>query len=298
MKIGNFDLEKDGTYIIAELSAEWNFNEQLKLKVGRFLLPLHPANTQYYAPMNFGVALPIFVTNHALFPLNINGINFTGDIDLGNNLAMCYNLSAGQYAKMDREKAGVLGFFGREGVYLNENADQVNAMILKIENMENGEYPNYLGAGGKLCLSIGEYIKLGGATFFSQKEAVNSLDPQNVYTTNVNLFNYGANLIANYNNLHLTLSAWVGNETPDDTQHFEEYQIELYYAELAYTLGKITPYAKAEIIDGRLKDYSRITAGINYRPFFETTFKIEFHQYIQEYVTNFNVFQFSTVYSF
>ena len=284
--------------IIAELSAEWSFSEQIKLKLGRFLLPLHPANTQYYAPMNFGIALPIFVTNHALFPLNINGINFNGDLDFNDNVSMCYNFSAGEYKKMDREEAGLLGFFGREGAYLNENSNQVNAMILKIENMQNGKYPSYLGAGGKLCLTIGDFLKFGGSTFFSKKEATNSQDPTNIYKTNVSLFNYGANLIANYNNIHLTLSAWFGNETPDDIEHFDTYNIQLLYGELAYSIGKITPYTKVEIIDGRMKDYSRITAGINYRPFFETTFKIEFHQYIQEYVTNFNVFQFSTVYSF
>ena len=282
--------------IIAELSGEWSFSEQFKIKAGRFILPLHPANSQYFAPMNYGVALPIFVTNRALFPININGINFNGNISLSDNLSLCYNFSGGQYTKLTRVEAGILGFFGRDGVYLNENIQQVNTMIAKIESEQNGEYPDYFGAGGKMCLTINEIVKFGVAGFYGDEE-VSAQVGETTYKTDLEFISYGTNFLIDYNNLHIKGSAWFGAETPVDTEHFETYNNKFYYSEMAYSIDKITPFIKYENLDGR-KIYSRATAGINYRPFFETTFKLEYHRYLQDYIDNFSVFQFSAVYSF
>ncbi len=282
--------------IIAELSGEWSFSEQFKIEIGRFVLPLHPANSQYFAPMNFGVALPIFVTNRTLFPININGINFNGNITLSDNLSIIYDFSGGQYTKLARVEAGILGFTGRDGVYLSENVQQVDAMIAKIESMENGEYPDYFGTGGRVGLKISDIAKVGIAGFYSNEES--SLQAGEIaYETDLEFVSYGTNLMVDYNNLHIIASAWFGTETPNDTEHFETYNNKFYYSELAYSINKITPYIKFEHLKGR-KEYARATAGINYRPFFETTFKVEIHRYLQDYIDNFNVFMLSSVYSF
>ena len=122
--------------IIVELNGEWTYSDAFIVKAGRFLLPLHPANSQYYAPMNVGAALPIFVTNHTLFPLNMNGINLNGKMPLNDNLSLCYSFAGGQYAKMRSTEAGILGFFGRDGVYMNDNIQQVKSSIEKIESAQ------------------------------------------------------------------------------------------------------------------------------------------------------------------
>ena len=102
----------------------------------------------------------------------------------------------------------------------------------------------------------------------------------------------------NTNNIQMTLSAWFGNETPENTDIFETYNIELYYGEIAYTINKLTPFSKLETINGRSKNWTRATFGVNYRPLFETTLKFEYHRYLQEYVDDFDVLQMSVVYSF
>lgn len=284
--------------IITELSGEWQFSDAFSVKAGRFLLPLHPANSQYYAPMNLGVALPIFVTNHSLFPLNMDGLNLNGDISLGESLSLGYNFSGGQYSKMSRTEAGLLGFFGRDGVYLNDNAQQVNTKITAIDYSQTGVYPKYFGTGGNLNLKFNNVIQLGFSAFYSEEEASKKPNPETYFETTTKFLSYGTNFLLNYNKLNIKASAWYGNESPKDLQHFEEYNIELYYGEIAYTLNKITPYAKVEIINGRSKNWKRASFGVNYRPFFEITFKLEYHRYFQDYVDDFDVFQVSAIYSF
>lgn len=283
--------------IIVELSGEWTFSEFLKVKIGRFLLPLHPGNTQYYAPMNFSVALPIFVTNRALFPVNINGINLNGNIPLNDNFSIDYNFSGGQYTKLSRVEAGVLGFFGRDGVYFGADAQSISTMITKIENSQTEDFPSFFGTGGKLALKISDIAKLEIASFYGAEEVSMQPDPTTVIKTDLEFLTYGTNLIVDYNNLHIKASIWYGKETPDDNVNFLTYDNKFYYAEMAYRIGNISPFLKFEDIQAR-KDFSRMTAGINYRPFFETTFKVEYHRYLQDYVDNFDVLMFSAIYSF
>ncbi len=284
--------------MIAEMSAEWTFSEAFKIKTGRFLLPLHPPHSQYYAPMNIGIALPVFVTNHVAFPLNINGINLSGRAPLNSTLSVCYQLVGGQYTKMTRTETGILGFFGRDGVYMSEDSKQVSAMITKFENEDTGEYPQFFGTGGKLCLEVGNVAKIGVASFYSTETLNAQIDPTTVIQTDVELVHYGVNFMLDYNNLIMKLSAWGGTETPNDTQNFDTYKVELYYSEISYTINKLTPYVKVEVINGRVKKWTRTSFGLNYRPFFETTFKLEYHRYLQEYVDDFDIFQLSAVYSF
>ena len=283
--------------IIVELSGEWTFSELLKIKIGRFLLPLHPANTQYYAPMNFSVALPIIVTNRALFPININGINLNGNIPLNDNLSIDYNFSGGQYTKLSRVEAGILGFSGRDGVYFNSDVQIIRAMITKLENSQTKEFPNYFGAGGKLGLKISDIANFEIAAFYGAEEISMQANPTTVIKTDLEFLTYGANFIVDYNNLHIKASAWFGKETPDDAVNFVTYNNKFYYSEIAYKIGNISPFLKFEDIQAR-KNFTRMTAGINYRPFFETTFKVEYHRYLQDYVANFDVLMFSAIYSF
>ncbi len=284
--------------VITEISGEWKFNEKFTTKAGRFLLPLHPANSQYYAPMNVGIALPMFVTNQPLFPLSMNGLNINGDISLSNNISIHYNLSGGQYTKYSKKEAGLLGFFGRDGVYMNNNVEKVNEFIQQVESKQNGIYPSYFGSGGKLAIHIGDYLEIGGAGFFSTEKLSKQPNETTIFKTDIEIINYGTNLVFDYNNLNIKASAWFGNETPNDAQHFDTYNWEMYYGEIAYTFNTVTPYSKIEIVNGRLKDWQRFTLGINYRPIFETTFKVEYHRYLQEYVDDFNIFQVAIIYSF
>lgn len=289
----------DWNGVIAELSGEFRNNDLIGIKAGRFLLPINPINAQYYAPMNIGIALPTFVTNHSLFPLNINGLDINGKLNLGQTINLNYNLIGGQYSKIARSEEGITGFFGREGVYMSDSLQEVQRMIARIENAETGVYPQYFGAAARLAFDFSSYVKLGFGGFYGDEEGTVQVNPTTSYTTDISFLSYGADLEIEYNNFIFKSSAWFNNETPEDTAHFETYNISIVTGEIGYTLlDKITPYAKLEVINGRSKDWTRVIAGVYFRPVYEIAFKFEYLRYMQDYVDDFNVLQFSLIYSF
>ncbi len=285
--------------VITELNGVWMLSEKFNIKAGRFLLGLHPANNQYYAPMNVGISLPIFVTNHSLFPLNINGLSLNGKFMMSDNFSFGYDFSAGQYTKRSRTEDGLLGFFGRDGVYFSTNATQISMMIAQIEAQEYGlQNNNFFGTANKLCIKLFDKITLEGASFYSNEKLSVSPNDSTTFTTKTEIFNNGANLIVDISSFHLKGGAWFGSEVPDDLTHFQTYKTQLYYGELYYNIKQVTPYTKVEVVNGRSKDFNRVTLGINIRPIYEFTFKAEVIRYMQDYVDDFNVFQISLVYSF
>lgn len=64
--------------MLNEAFGELSMSKMVNFKVGRFLLPLSPMNTYYYAPVNTSATLPILITNHEFFPLNMDGVSING----------------------------------------------------------------------------------------------------------------------------------------------------------------------------------------------------------------------------
>jgi hypothetical protein len=286
--------------VIAELSGTYKFSDQLSLKAGRFLLPINPINAQYYAPMNVGIALPSFITNHKLFPLNMNGLNLLGNIQIADDIGFNYDLIAGQYNKIEQSEDGVLGFFGREGIFLTDSVDLAQKKIENSDSLDQYEHPRFWGTGARLSFDIGSRFNIGIGTFYGAESKSVVTKNGNTYFSDIDNFSVGTDLLYDIYDLSLKASLWFGNELPDDTTHFQSKKYYILTSEAAYTLWQeLTPYAKLEIISGMAKENrTRTIFGVNYRPFYEFTIKLEHIRYFQDQIDDFDVFQASCVFSF
>ncbi len=85
------------------------------MKVGRFLSPLSPINTFYYAPVNISATLPMITNLHEAYPMTMDALSFNGVV--GNDLKFGYNIFAGGYHNTINTETGALGFFGTESDY-------------------------------------------------------------------------------------------------------------------------------------------------------------------------------------
>jgi hypothetical protein len=128
--------------MLNEAYGEITHSELLKFKIGRFLLPLSPMNTYYYAPVNTSATLPILITNHEFFPLNMDGILITGSY--GSDLKVTYDVFAGGYRNTTWLPTGAVGFFGVEVPYYQNEIGSPYT----ISPSYNGSYN--LAYGGKL----------------------------------------------------------------------------------------------------------------------------------------------------
>jgi len=285
---------------LTEISGSYKFDDAFQVKLGRFILPIQPINLQYYAPMNIGIALPSFITNHKLFPLNMNGADIFGEYDLDDELKIQYNIIAGQYDKVEQSQDGVLGFFGREGVFMSDNLDDVNKRIKTADSLAYIEKPSFFGTGARVALDYQNDYSLGFGYFYGKEklETINKL--QELRKTDIDLFSYGADISLNYSDFLLKSSIWFGKENPKDTSVINVKDFSIFNMELGYTVEEITiPYIKFESINGMAKeDRMRTILGLNIRPIYDISFKAEYIRYFQDFIDDFDVFHFSIIYSF
>jgi hypothetical protein len=292
--------DDDLNSMLVELSADYKIRDYFKIKAGRFILPINPINAQYYATMNTGIAHPSFVTNHKLFPLNMNGINLNGNIFINNDNSLKYNLIAGSYSQSYQSKEGVTGFLGREGVFMEENTDDVLEKIARFDSLENTEKPLHIAAGGNLSYNYDDFVNLGFGALH-RVENVSTITKTGVLKdSDINLFSYGMDLSLNYYDFNLRTSIWFGKEKFTSDELFRDKNYHIYSGELSYTfLDYYTPYFKMESISGMEKDdRERFIYGINFRPSYEITLKLEDILYVQKDFSNFHVLHFSLIYSF
>lgn len=287
--------------IIAELSGQYTFSDEFAIKTGRFLLPINPINAHYYAPTNIGIALPSFITNHKFFPLNINGIDLNGNFNFSNVVKLKYNLIAGQYSKIEQSTEGIVGFFGREGIYRVNDIKSVQDKISKLDSLDELEYPQYWGSAFRVAFELGNYFYVGFGGFYGLEETT-MIKNGKTLKTDIGALSLGSDIGVDYKNLSFKASLWYGKETPKDTENFvkkESFNINI---ESAFTFfNELSPYAKCELImsnDKSKGERFRFIGGLNYRPSYEIALKIEYIRYIQDYLANFNVFQLSIIYSF
>ena len=90
--------------MLNEANIQYKVGEKAGIKVGRFLTPLSPMNTYYYAPVNSSATLPVLVSNHEFFPLNMDAVSYNGNI--GENFKISYELFAGGYRNTTWMKTG------------------------------------------------------------------------------------------------------------------------------------------------------------------------------------------------
>lgn len=265
----NFEIDK----MVNELSGEYKATSFLNIKGGRFLQSLSPMNTYYYAPVNTGATLPVIVSNNEFFPLNINGVSLNGTI--GNNFQVRYDLFGGSYSNDLFLGTGALGFFGNE---LNYFTRLNGGDTIKLSDFKN------MAVGGAVNFAYKNYVDIGFG-FFSPRDEKTSFEvqgPEGVMEMDLVMekITYGTNLTLQYGNTKLAGEAWIADLRLSVMD--EKFDYNGYYAELSHSINKLTPYVRYEDQTAGDIDYSRITGGLNYKPSFETTFKLEYLTYQQD----------------
>jgi len=286
--------------MLNEAFGELKMSDALKFKVGRFLIPLSPMNTYYYAPVNTSATLPMIVTNNENFPLNIDGVSINGSI--GDTFKIKYDAFAGGYTNSTWKPSGALGFFGREVPYYKDRINSQNT----IDDSYNGTYN--LGIGGKISVSYGTYVEVGAGVFQPKKEDLpisvrlpqNALYPGSPATTIVAPTEFerptwGLNGKIQYGNTTINAEYWtgdvktgviaydfMGNGTKTTLSAAGDVDLKGIFVQASQRFDQITPYVRYEYQHTNDIKYKRYSAGINYKPSFTRTVKLEYMLYDHE----------------
>jgi hypothetical protein len=286
--------------MLNELSAEWqlvnNNSNVLNVKVGRFLTPLSPINTNYYAPVNLGITLPLTIAHHELYPMSVNGVSLNGKT--GENFVVDYDFFGGGHFNAVFLTSGPLNFFGSEDVYFtkldnityNVSDDQINKQL-------------GFGGGGHVGFTYNDMIQFGVNYYTHAKSDIM------VYgdTAQIKRQSYGLNFKFKYAGLQFSTEHYWCNVDLTHVPVVGSASSVNYggFYELSYNINKLTPYIKMDQHDLDMAhiNYYRYTAGLNYKPTFETTLKLEYVHYDYEHkVYDFNHsldgFLASVIYSF
>ncbi|NGP87846.1 hypothetical protein [Fodinibius halophilus] len=264
--------------MLNEAFGELTFSEEAKFKAGRFLLPLSPSNTYYYAPVNTSATLPILVTNHEFYPVTIDGASLNGSI--GSEFKVNYDVFAGGFNNSTWLRTGAVRFFGDEVNYFKK---QINSSAT-LDPSYNKTY-NF-GYGGRVGFSYKSNVDVGFSAFKPNDQDVPLLvnvpagvvgpDPaQIVQESKFEKFSYGVNVKLQYNNTKLVGEYWYSDLKIDGS----DTDLEGGFVELNHRINKVTPYIRYEDQKTADVDYKRYTAGINYKPSFRKTFKLEYLRY-------------------
>lgn len=276
--------------ILNEASGEWQFSQSFNLKLGRFLTPLSTMNTYYYAPVNSSVTLPMVISNHMSFPLNVEALSVNGKF--GENFKLDYDLFIGGFKNSLSLTTGPLDFFGAEETYFKTNGDSTSTSGMQnnfreVSNPEN-ENLNFC-KGAHVGIGYQEYAQLG-LNVFSGNEIMEVMGdagnggPQNpqpqLTSTNMDRTSFGISLRFKYENLTLSSEYWMTEYRGKDSTTTLEYDSKGAFCELNYSMNKLTPYARFEYENtSNSIAFNRYSFGINYKPVFETTLKLEYMHY-------------------
>jgi len=258
--------------MLNEANVQYQVANAFIIKAGRFLTPLSPMNTYYYAPVNTSATLPVLITAHEFFPLNIDGISLNGTY--GDRFRINYDLFAGGYRNTTWLKTGALGFFGDETAYYKRVQNSTNTVDPSYNNTQN------LGYGFHVGFSFLDYVTVGASGFKPKDEML----PIYVIPLDVTVeygakkFSYGLNFKLKYNNTRLIGEFWKSDLKIDESN----VDLNGSFVELSQGLGKFTPYARYEQQHTDDVEFKRYTGGIAFKPMFETTIKVEYMKYDHE----------------
>ncbi|MGQ1948680.1 hypothetical protein ACT3CD_16435 [Geofilum sp. OHC36d9] len=273
--------------MINEANIQYRLSRNLNFKAGRFLTPLSPMNTYYYAPVNISATLPVLISNHEFFPLNMDAVSLNGKF--GDDVNMSYDVFAGGYNNSMWLNTGAVGFFGNEVSYYGELLHSPFTVDDSYKATRN------LAAGGNIRFAYQDYINVGLGVFNSKKEKVPAkvIGNSTVLLFDSERFSYGLDAKFTYNNTQLTGAIWNSDLTINDIYIDHKGA----FIELNHALGKVTPYVRYEDQTSFYVEFQRYTGGLMYKPNFETTVKCEYLHYEQE-VQNLDGFVASLIYSF
>lgn len=271
--------------LLVEAYGTYTVNEKFKIGAGKFLTPLSPVNTYFYAPLNPSVALPMVISHYFLTPQSISGLQLSGQF--GSDLKVNYNLTYGNYTTIGHIKGGIINLLGNEDLANLQPAPK---------NLEQ----NYdLGGSARLAFDY-DFLTIG-ANYFDGTRATLSFVDFNTFETRFlssRKWSFGVDFHLNFDEkLKLNAEYWVGgNKTVDDPNNLDAStgnsinataDYDGYYAEVLYTLGKFTPYVRYEGLTdlGYATSlgtaYNSIDAlgfGLAYRPRYELLFKVDYRK--------------------
>ena len=257
--------------------AEWKFNSNIGIKFGRFLTPLSPLNLAQYAPMNNAASLPMLVTHHNMYPMHVDGISLNGSI--GELVKLNYNVFAGGYFDAGYLAFDPIGYAGKEVLYTE--ALEVNGKF--DADVKTADMALFGAAGAHLALNFNDVFNIGLNSFLGGTDKyVNPYDSASVAEAgNTNVGNgtkhaFGFDAKLKISKFQLSGEQWFGklsavNEPSQD--------ISGGFYELNGTFGNFTPYLQFERHLMYDLHYSRYVAGLNFKPTFETTFKLEYFNF-------------------
>ena len=269
--------------MLNEAYGQLKVNDYVNVKVGRFLLPLSPMNTYYYAPVNTSATLPLLVSNHEFFPLNADGISLNGKS--GEDVKLSYDLFAGGFRNTTWLRTGAVGFFGSEVTYFStKQGDPIS-----IDESFNNTYN--VAAGGNVALSYKQFATVG-FSLFKQKDYIipiganvpaDFLYPGSpamyvVQDYEAKKLSYAFNAKLKYENTTVYGEYWTGDLNINNT----DYDLDGAFVVVSQTINKVTPYVRFEHQTTTSVEYNRYTVGINYKPSFTRTVKAEYMLYEQE----------------
>ncbi|GAF01854.1 hypothetical protein [Saccharicrinis fermentans] len=273
--------------MINEANIQYRLSQNVNFKVGRFLTPLSPMNTYYYAPVNISATLPVLISNHEFFPLNMDAISLNGKF--GDDVSISYDVFAGGYNNAMWLNTGAVGFFGNEVSYYGALLNSPFTIDDSYKATRN------LAVGGNIRFAYQDYVNIGLSMFNSQKEKVPAMVMGNnsVLIFDSERFSYGIDAKLSYNNTQLIGGFWNSDLTINNK--FIDHKGA--FVELNHSFVKITPYVRYEDQTSFYIEFQRYTGGVMYKPSFETTLKCEYLHYEQE-VQNLDGFVVSLIYSF
>ncbi len=273
--------------MLNEANAQYRVSEKVTLKVGRFLTPLSPMNTYYYAPVNSSATLPVLVSNHEFFPLNMDAVSLNGNV--GEGLKLSYDIFAGGYRNTTWMKTGAVGFFGDEVAYYKALIQSPYTVDQSYNNTYN------VAIGGNLGVAINEIAKVGVSVFKPKNEDillyVSALDAVSGFETEK--LTYGVDYELTLNNTKFVGEIW----NSDFFVNGKNIDLKGSFIELSQVINKVTPFVRYEDQTTNDVEFQRYTAGAIYRPSFETNFKMEYLHYAHK-VQNVDGLVLSFIYSF
>lgn len=260
-----------------EIYGQWKFQDAFAIKGGRILTPVSPVNLYFYAPMNYGIAVPMLVSHHAFYPQSIEGVEVNGKVDLG-NCNLKYDLITGGYYDIGHMPVGALKFHGAECAYIWDYEEGVD---IQHHLMEESFHPSHLNlcSGARVAMNPVEFLTVGVSAFIGELHTEAEINDSTVIEVEAKKQYVGLTLEAEFNNLEVMGEYWTGKVDMDDK--YDDIDGVGYYIEADYTIAdKFTPFVKYEYHeDVHGEYYKRPTVGACYRPIFNMILKAEYHMY-------------------
>lgn len=270
--------------LVVEAYGIYSFSDKLKVGAGRFLAPLSPVNTYFYAPLNISASLPMLVSHHIMVPQSISGFQVAGGF--GSDLQINYNVTYGTYDNIGHPKNGILGILGQEEV-----------APLDV-NEGNTEY--LLGGTARLAASYNGMLSLGLNYFDGTQASILTGDPisGSLVTYDAKKHSFGVDAHLTLGGLKVNAEYWMGKqESNDAVQGFDpskgpekiSAEMSAYYVEAMYEIGMFTPYIRYDFVeDVKIPPLleaptAALSLGLAIRPIYETLFKLEYRSVNMDY---------------